>query len=41
MTCPPLLPTPAASPPLEPFRVRWRLDSVKGSSHGTSLLLPC
>ncbi|MFJ5779771.1 transposase [Streptomyces sp. NPDC093094] len=25
---------------LEPFRVRWRLDSMKGSSHGTSLLLP-
>ncbi|MER7001370.1 hypothetical protein [Streptomyces sp. NPDC000410] len=24
---------------IEPFRVRWRLDSVKGSSHGTPFLL--
>ncbi len=23
----------------EPFRVQWRLDSVKGLSHGTSLFL--
>jgi hypothetical protein len=28
-----------AGPLCEPFRVRWRLDSLRGSSHGTSLPL--